>query len=74
MFESEREPSQLEEVDFDELIKAKIIDKSTDKPKGSAFKHEAESEGEKAEEFSPSWFNVQNQRFDVDDDDKDSDK
>jgi hypothetical protein len=72
MFESEREPSQFDDVDFEDIIRAKIIDKSKDKPKGSMLSQDGEGDSVKAEEFSPSWFNAENQRFDVDESDKNS--
>jgi hypothetical protein len=50
------------EVDFDDLIRSKFIDRSKDKPAGQPTKEE----GPRMEECSPSWFNAPNQRFDSD--------
>ena len=42
-----------------------MIDKTINQNKIKAKTELAEDDGEAHEEISPSWFNIQNQRFDV---------
>lgn len=59
MLDSQSDPSQLDPINFDELIKSKIIDKTNENPTDVL----RSDENGRLEELSPSLFNAQNQRF-----------
>lgn len=62
--EKRQDDEDLDEVDFESIIQTKMIERKN-RPHGHSS-----SKNTNIEEASPSWFNIQNQRFDADDDDQ----